>query len=106
MKLHHLALPLALALAAPGFAAAAAKTYQVTGPIVALTETVITVDKNGEKHEIARTSNTKIDGKLAVGSRVTVHYRMSAESIEVKDSAKSSTEKADQAAEKSAKRAK
>jgi len=100
-----LLLPLVLALATPAFAATA-KTYQVTGPIVALTDTVITVDKNGERHEIARTPGTKVDGKLAVGSRVTVHYRMSAESIEMKDTAKSSTEKADRAAEKAAKRAK
>jgi hypothetical protein len=66
--------------------AEAAKSYQVTGPIVALTENVITVQKGDEKWEIARSPGTKVDGKLAVGNRVTVHYKMSADSIEVKDS--------------------
>lgn len=96
---------LALVCTAPLFAAAA-KTYQVTGSIVALTDTVITVDKDGEKHEIARTPGTKVEGRLAVGSRVTIHYRMIAESIAVKGAGRSSTEKADQAAERAAQKAK
>ena len=78
----------AAALASPG------KTYQVTGPILALTDSTITVQKGDEKWEIARSAATKTDGKLAVGSRVTIHYKMTAESIEVKDAGKSS-EKAD-----------
>ncbi len=82
-----------------------AKTYQVTGPILALTDNVITVQKGDEKWEIARSSSAKVDGKLAVGSRVTVHYRMSAERIEVKDAAASTTEKADRAAQKAADKA-
>ncbi len=99
MKTHHL-LSLLLAFATPAFAAAA-KSYQVTGPVVALTDTVITVQKGDEKWEIARTPGTKIDGKLAVGSRVTIHYKMSADSVEVKDAAG----KADKAADKAAKKA-
>ena len=66
-------------------AAESAKSYQVTGPIIALTDNVITVQKDDEKWEIARSAATKVDGKLAVGSRVTVHYKMSADSIEMKD---------------------
>lgn len=70
-----------------GVHAASAKSYQVTGPVIALTDTVITVQKGDEKWEIARTPGTKVDGKLAVGSRVTVHYKMSADHIEAKDAA-------------------
>ena len=85
--------------------AESAKTYQVTGPIIALTDNVITVQKGDEKWEIARSSSAKVEGKLAVGSRVTIHYRMSAERIEVKEAAAGATEKADRAAQKAADKA-
>lgn len=94
-------LPLLLTFALSG-RAESAKSYQVTGPIIALTDSVITVQKGDEKWEITRSASSKVDGKLAVGSRVTVHYRMSAERIEVKDSASGTTEKADRAAQKAA----
>jgi hypothetical protein len=67
------------ALSAP-----AAKSYQVTGPIVELTETMIVVQKGDEKWEIARTADTKVNGTLKVGAKVTIHYTMSAKSVEVK----------------------
>lgn len=70
------------------------KEYQVTGPVVALTDGVITVDKSGEKWEIGRSATTKVDGKLAVGSKVTVYYRMGATAIDVKDAAAKPAEKA------------
>ena len=89
------------AVAAP--AADSTKSYQVTGPIIALTDNVITVQKDDEKWEIARSASTKVDGKLAVGSRVTVHYKMTADSIEVKDA---SGKGSDKSAEKSAKKKK
>ena len=97
-------LPLLLTFAVP-MHAESAKSYQVTGPIVALTDNVITVQKGDEKWEVARSATTKVDGKLAVGTRVTIHYKMSADSIEVKDAAVKSTEKADRAAQKAADRA-
>lgn len=81
------------------------KEYQVTGPVVALTDGVITVDKSGEKWEIGRSPTTKVDGKLAVGSKVTVYYRMGATAIDVKDAAaKGDEKKADKAADKKAKK--
>ena len=64
--------------------AAGPKSYQVTGPVVALTDTVITVQKGSEKWEIARTPQTKVTGDLKVGAKVTVAYTMSAASIQVK----------------------
>ena len=72
-----------LALAAVP-ALAADKTYQVTGPVVSVTETVIVVDKAGEKFEIARTKDTKVTGDLKVGTKVTVKYTMTATSVEAK----------------------
>lgn len=77
--------------------------YQVTGPIVALTDTVITVQKGEERWEIARSPATRVDGMLALGQRVTVQYRMAADKINVKTPP--STEKADRAAQKAAEKA-
>lgn len=73
---------LALA-AAPAFAAD--KTYQVTGPVLAVTDTAVTVQKGQEKWEIARTKETKVTGDLKVGAKVTVYYTMTAASIEAKE---------------------
>jgi hypothetical protein len=101
-------LPLLLIVIAAGARAEAAKGYQVTGPVVALTDSVITVMKGDEKWEIARGS-AKVEGALAVGSRVTIYYRMVADSIEVKKApavdagskeAAKSTSRADAAAER------
>ena len=66
-------------------ASAFAKDYQVTGPIVEVTDTKIVVDKKGEKFEISKAAATKVaGGELKVGQKVTVYYSMSATEIEVK----------------------
>ena len=65
--------------------AAEAKTYQVTGPVLELTATTITVQKGDEKWQIARDKDTKITGELKVGAKVTIHYQMVAAKIEVKE---------------------
>ena len=76
---------LALALAAAPLFAAAPKTYQVTGPILALTDDTITVQNRQQEHwEIARDPSTKVTGDLKVGAKVTIEYRMSATTIEAK----------------------
>ena len=67
-----------------GFLGAAIKTYQVTGPVVALTEEIISVKKGNDIWEIARNKDTQITGVLKVGAKVTVFYKMIAVSIEVK----------------------
>jgi len=72
----------ALAVAVAGSAWA----YQVTGPVLEVTDTKIVVQKGKEKWEIARTPDTKVNGTLKVGSQVTVEYSMTAKSVEVKDS--------------------
>ena len=71
------------------FAAAALaespNTYQVTGPIVELTDTKIIVMKGDDKWELARTADTKVTGELKVGAKVTIQYAMTAQTIEVRD---------------------
>ena len=64
--------------------AADAKSYQVTGPVLELTPTVITVQKGNDKWEIQRNSNTKVTGDLKVGAKVTIYYTMVAAEVEVK----------------------
>ena len=66
--------------------AADAKTYQVTGPVLAVTPTTITVQKGDEKWEIARNKNTKFTSEPKVGTKVTIYYSMIASEIEVKES--------------------
>lgn len=73
----------------------AAYAYQVTGPVLEVTDTKIVVDKNGEKHEIAREKDTKGAKDIKKGDRVTVEYRMTATNIEVKGGAKKDDKKAD-----------
>ncbi len=69
-------------LAAP--ALAAHKGYQVTGPVLDVTDDTITVQKGSEKWEIARAPETQVTGELKKGEKVTVHYTMTATSIEAK----------------------
>jgi len=67
--------------------AAAPKTYQVTGPVLELTADMIVVKKGSERWEIARDASTKVTGDLKVGATVTIQYRMSAASVDVKPAA-------------------
>ena len=69
---------------ASAFGAPSAKTYQVTGPIVEMTEKTIVVQKGDERWEIARDEATKAKGNLKVGQKVTIHYRMTATTVELK----------------------
>ena len=75
---------LSLGFLSPLVAAAADKTYQVTGPVLEVTDKTITVEKGKEKWLLARDKDTKVTGELKKGSKVTVEYEMSANKIEVK----------------------
>jgi hypothetical protein len=75
-------------LLAASNAVAAVKTYQVTGPVLEVNDTMIAVQKGKDRWEIARDANTKITGDLKVGSKVTIEYRMSATAVEVKAAGK------------------
>jgi hypothetical protein len=83
----------ALTVSASAFAA---KTYQVTGPIVDMSDKTITIEKaKGEKWEISRDANIKVSGgELKKGAKATVYYTMAADSVEVKgDKAAAKAEK-------------
>ena len=71
--------------AATSLNAADTKTYQVTGPVLEVTPTTITVQKGNDKWELARDSKTKITGDLKVGAKVTIYYTMIAAEVEVKE---------------------
>jgi len=79
--------PLALLTLAGTLHAAQPRTYQVTGPVTALTSDTLTIQKGRDLWEIGRDSGTKVIGDLKVGDKVTVQYRMSATEIEVKPEA-------------------
>lgn len=79
-------------LAASGWASAAApKTYQVTGPVLEVSDTMIVVKKGNDRWEISRDAGTTVKGDLKVGETVTIQYRMVAASVEVKPAKTSST---------------
>ena len=69
-------------LALPVFPAV--KTYQVTGPVLEVKADMIAVQKGKDRWEIARDAGTKIKGDLKVGAKVTIEYRMTATSVDVK----------------------
>ncbi len=72
-----------LLIAAVAFAESV-KTYQVTGPVLEIKDTMIVVQKGKDKWEIAKDANTKVKGDLKVGAKVTIQYEMKATDIEVK----------------------
>jgi hypothetical protein len=78
----------ALALAGLFFAlpavGATPDKYQVTGDVAEVSDTMIVVMKGTERFEIARDAGTKVEGTLAKGSKVTIKYKMTATSVEVK----------------------
>jgi hypothetical protein len=83
-----LVLAIVLASFSLGYAAAATKTYQVTGPVVEVRSDAIVVKKGTENWEIAKDASTKTaGGEPKAGDKVTVTYRMTAASIEVKPAA-------------------
>ncbi len=70
-----------LALSGATFAADA-KTYQVTGTVVEMTGSKITVQKGTEKWEIDLDPTIKTTGDVKVGATVTITYVMSATKVE------------------------
>ena len=67
--------------------AAAAKTYQVTGPVLEVTGDMIAVQKGKDRWEVARDGSTKMPADVKVGDKVTIEYRMTATTVEVKPAA-------------------
>lgn len=81
-----LSLTVAITVPAP-VRAEATKTYQVTGPVLEVTASTITVQKGKEKWQLARDKTTKAPGDVKVGDKVTIEYTMSAKNIESKGAA-------------------
>ena len=57
----------------------------MTGPVLEIRDDVIVVQKGKDKWELARGKDTKVTGDLKVGAKVTIEYRMTATTIEVKE---------------------
>jgi hypothetical protein len=74
----------AASLALSSAVLAGGKTYQVTGPVLEVTDSMIAVQKGKDRWEINRDANTKVTGDLKVGEKVTITYTMSATEVEVK----------------------
>ena len=60
------------------------KGYQVTGPVLEVSDTMIAVQKGKDRWEIARDANTKMTGDVKVGTKVKIMYTMTATEVEVK----------------------
>ena len=67
--------------------AASSRTYQVTGPVLEVGADKIVVQKGKERWEITRDSSSKVPADVKVGDKVTIEYRMTATSVEVKPGA-------------------
>lgn len=64
--------------------AGSANSYQVTGPVLEVNDTMIAVQKGKDRWEVGRDASTKVNGDLAVGAKVTIQYRMIATQVDVK----------------------
>jgi hypothetical protein len=60
------------------------KTYEVTGPVLEVNDSMIVVQKGKDRWEINRDANTKVAGDVKVGDKVHITYTMSATNVEVK----------------------
>jgi hypothetical protein len=97
-------LAVSASLAFGGAAQAGPATYQVTGPVLQVTDSLIVVAKGKEKWELARDANTKVTGDLKIGSKVTITYTMTATVVVPKDVTEKAKVKASkEAAEKAIK---
>src|SRR6201987_5156982 len=72
-----------LALSSAAFAAGG-KTYEVTGPVLEVNDSMIAVQKGKDRWEINRDANTKVTGDVKVGDKAHVTYTMTATQVEVK----------------------
>src|ERR1019366_5505896 len=82
-KILRVLVPAVFLLLAPALAQAATKTYQVTGPVLEVSDSMIAVQKGKDRWEIARDASTK----------VTIEYRMTATTVENKDAKAKETAK-------------
>jgi len=67
-----------------GSALADDHNYQVTGPILAVTPTSITVKKGKDPWTVSRDTSTQVTGDIKVGAKVTIKYHMVADTVTAK----------------------
>lgn len=80
-----LSLITAVSLTLSGLALAdSVKSYQVTGPVLEMNDSMITVQKGKDRWEINRDASSKVPTDLKVGDKVTITYTMTAKDVEVK----------------------
>jgi hypothetical protein len=77
-------LAIVAAIVCAGSALADDHNYQVTGPVLAVTDTSITVKKGKDPWTVSRDAGTQVTGDLKVGSKVTIKYHMVADSVVAK----------------------
>ena len=85
----------AASLTLSSLALADAKTYQVTGPVLEMNDSMIVVQKGKDRWEINRDASSKLPDGLKVGDKVTITYTMTAKEVEMKPAkgAKTSAQK-------------
>lgn len=79
-----LSLVAAASLSLTSDAWAGAKTYQVTGPVLEVNESMIAVQKGKDRWELNRDASTKMGAEVKVGDKVTITYTMTAKEVEAK----------------------
>lgn len=77
-------LTLVATLVFAGSALADDHNYQVTGPVLAVTDTAITVQKGKAPWTVSRDASTQVTGDVKVGAKVTIKYHMVADSVVAK----------------------
>lgn len=82
-KVVALAIGFAVLSLAPAWAGSV-NTYQVTGPVLEVTNDMVAVQKGKDRWELARDASTKVTGDLKVGAKATIQYRMIATEVDVK----------------------
>ena len=82
-----------LLVAALLLTATPAMANKVTGSVSDVTDSNIVVKKGKQKLDIARDANTRVEGDLRKGAKVTVEYTMTATSIAVKESKRKARKK-------------
>lgn len=75
-------------LAFSSFAADQPNKYQVTGQVMEVTDTSVTIQKGDEKWELARKKTLKGAANLKVGDKVTIYYHMVADDVIAKPTGK------------------
>ncbi len=93
MNTKTLSLLAALSLALGSTTLAGVNDYQVTGPVLEVTDRMIAVQKDDGRWELKRDASTKGADGVKVGDKVTIRYTMTATSVENKGAAKDEKKK-------------